>query len=264
MNAGMLLEATNLRKSFNGVAAVDGVSFQLGAGETLALLGASGCGKTTTLKMLNRLIEPDSGSIQLAGSDARTMPAHLWRRRIGYVIQSAGLLPHRSVAENVGVTPLLLGWDATRIAEKVAAMLELVGLAPAQFGARMPRALSGGQRQRVGLARALAGEPDLVLMDEPFAALDPVTKQQLIDDVEALRARLGFASILVTHDFSEALRLADRVAVMEGGRIAQIGAPETLIAAPATETVRTLLAAPLKTARAVSQAFDTVQPRAPS
>ncbi|MBI1361558.1 MAG: ATP-binding cassette domain-containing protein [Alphaproteobacteria bacterium] len=235
--------------------AVDHVSFQLKAGETLALIGASGCGKTTTLKMLNRLVEPDEGSVRLGGKEAHDIPAHEWRRRIGYVIQSGGLFPHRTVAENIALTPGLLGWDAQRIADKVTALLDMAGLADASYAGRAPSELSGGQRQRVGLARALAGEPELLLLDEPFAALDPVTKDALIDDISALRRRLGFSSVLVTHDFSEALRLADRIAVMEGGRIVQMGGAGELVAAPATEAVRALLAAPRKTARAVAQAF---------
>ncbi len=205
--------------------------------------------------MLNRLVEPDEGIVRLGGKEAHAIPAHDWRRRIGYVIQSGGLFPHRSVAENIGVTPGLLGWDAQRIADKVAALLDMVGLADNAYADRPPSDLSGGQRQRVGLARALAGEPELLLLDEPFAALDPVTKDALIDDISALRKRLGFASVLVTHDFSEALRLADRIAVMEGGRIVQMGQASELIAAPATEGVRALLAAPRKTARAVAHAF---------
>jgi len=253
--SSVLLDAVDLTKTFGDARAVDHVSFQLKAGETLALIGPSGCGKTTTLKMLNRLIEPDEGRVRLGGQEAHAIPAHDWRRRIGYVIQSGGLLPHRSVAQNIGLTPTLLGWDAARISKKVGALLDMVGLPADTYADRSPSALSGGQRQRVGLARALAAEPELVLMDEPFAALDPVTKDLLIEDIASLRQRLGFAAVIVTHDFSEALRLADRIAVMEGGRIVQAGAAAELIAAPATEGVRKLLAAPRRTARAVSIAF---------
>lgn len=251
----MLLEAEGLTKRYGEATVVDGVGFSLEAGETLALIGASGCGKTTTLKMLNRLIEPDAGRVLLEGAEAHDVAAHEWRRRIGFVIQSAGLFPHRTIGENVSVTPKLLGWDAGRIEQKVAALLEMVGLAPDEYAARTPDELSGGQRQRVGLARALAGEPDVVLMDEPFAALDPVTKDGLIEDIAAMRGKLGFAAVIVTHDFSEALRLADRIAVMDGGRIVQAGAAEELIAAPASDAVGELLAAPRRTARAVSRAF---------
>ncbi|MBI1338814.1 ATP-binding cassette domain-containing protein [bacterium] len=251
----MLLEARELTKRYGEQTVVDAVSFDLEAGDALALIGPSGCGKTTTLKMINRLVEPDAGEVRLGGRSARQTPAHEWRRRIGYVIQSSGLFPHRSVAENISVTPHLLGWEKRRIAAKVEALLDMVGLDPADYADRAPADLSGGQRQRVGLARALAGEPDLLLMDEPFAALDPVTKDALIEDIIRLRERLKFAAVIVTHDFSEALRLAGRVAVMDGGRIAQIGPVCELIAAPATDTVRALLDAPRRTARAVASAF---------
>ncbi|WP_018147944.1 ATP-binding cassette domain-containing protein [Henriciella marina] len=231
------------------------MSFELASGETLALIGHSGCGKTTTLKMLNRLIEPDEGEVRLAGISAYDMPAHEWRRRIGFVIQSAGLFPHRTVAENVLVTPRLLGWEETRKARKLDQLLSMAGLPAATYADRYPAELSGGERQRVGLARALAGEPDIILMDEPFAALDPLTRTGLIDDIARLRSELGFAAVLVTHDFAEALRLGDRVAVMDGGRIIQMGPPSELISSPANDTVRELLAAPRQLAATVGDAF---------
>lgn len=231
------------------------MSFELASGETLALIGHSGCGKTTTLKMLNRLIEPDDGEVRLAGISAYDMPAHEWRRRIGFVIQSAGLFPHRTVAENVLVTPRLLGWNETRKARKLDQLLSMVGLPAASYAGRYPAALSGGERQRVGLARALAGEPDIILMDEPFAALDPLTRTGLIDDIARLKSELGFAAVLVTHDFAEALRLGDRVAVMDGGRIIQMGPPSELISSPASDTVKELLAAPRQLAATVGDAF---------
>ena len=183
------------------------------------------------------------------------MPAHEWRRRIGFVIQSAGLFPHRSVAENVLVTPRLLGWDEARQKKKLDELLSMVGLPTERYAERYPTALSGGERQRVGLARALAGEPEIILMDEPFAALDPITRTSLIDDMVRLKKELGFASVLVTHDFAEALRLSDRVAVMDGGQIVQRGTPAELIANPATDTVRDLLAAPRRLAETVGRAF---------
>lgn len=251
----MLLRADRLTKRFGDFVAVDGVSFELDAGETLALIGPSGCGKTTTLKMLNRLIEPDDGSVMLGGTSAFDMAGPDWRRRIGFVIQNAGLFPHKSVSGNVLATPHLLGWPDDRKEAKLTQLLDMVGLPAPSYAGRFPAELSGGQRQRVGLARALAGEPDIVLMDEPFAALDPLTKDGLIEDIIRLRRELGFASVLVTHDFSEALRLADRIAVMDAGEIVQIGTAEDLIKSPKTKAVEDLLAAPKAMAAAVGKAF---------
>lgn len=251
----VLLSASSLKRRFGDVLAVDDVSFDLAAGETLALIGPSGCGKTTTLKLLNRLIEPDGGEVRLSGLEAHELSAPEWRRRIGYVIQSAGLFPHLTIAENIAVTPTLLRWDRARIADRTAALLDLIGLPVGTYGARYPADLSGGQAQRVGLARALAGEPEIVLMDEPFSALDAMTKDQLIEDVARLRSELGFAAVIVTHDFSEALRFADRVAVMDEGRIVQMGPARELIANPASQTVADMLAAPRRTAETVASAF---------
>lgn len=253
----MLLRAENLTRTFGDTIAVDHVSFELDEGETLALIGHSGCGKTTTLKMLNRLIEPDEGSVFLGGTSAFDMAGHEWRRRIGFVIQQAGLFPHMSVAENVCVTPRLLGWSDEQQSAKLNTLLEMVGLPALDYADRYPAELSGGQRQRIGLARALAGEPDIVLMDEPFAALDPLTKDGLIEDIARLKHELKFAIVLVTHDFAEALRLADRIAVMDKGRIVQVGTAEDLINAPANDVVSDLLAAPRAMAQRVGRAFRT-------
>ena len=252
----MLLTAKHLTKRFGETEAVSKVSFDLQSGETLALIGPSGCGKTTLLKLLNRLIEPDEGEVRLAGLEAHELPAHEWRRRIGFVVQSAGLFPHMSVTDNIGASPRLLRWPTERIEQKTRTLLEMVDLPHGDYGERKPSELSGGQRQRVGLARALAGEPELVLMDEPFSALDPATKETLIEDIAKLRSALGFAAIIVTHDFSEALRLADRIAVMDAGNIAQMGTARELIANPASPAVDAMLNAPRRTAEAVSEVFN--------
>lgn len=251
-----LLSARALTKRFGETHAVDAVSFELQAGETLALIGASGCGKTTTLKLINRLIEPDGGEIRLGGVRAADMSAPDWRRRIGYVVQSAGLFPHWSVARNVGVTAELLDWPPERVMERTAMLLDMVGLPHAMFAERRPHELSGGQRQRVGLARALAADPDLVLLDEPFSAVDALTKEGLIGDVLRLREATGFAAVMVTHDIAEAFEIADRIAVMDQGRIIQVGPADELIRNPAGAQVEALLDAPRRTADRVRSAFS--------
>ena len=250
-----LLSAIGLTKRFGPTLAVDTVSFELQSGEILALIGPSGCGKTTMLRLMNRLIEPDEGEVRLSGEAAHEVSPENWRRRIGYIIQSAGLFPHWSVEENVTVTPRLLGWDEARRHAAFEAQMRRVNMEPATFARRKPHQLSGGQAQRVGIARALAAEPDLVLMDEPFAALDAVTKSGLIDDLKALRRDIGFSAIMVTHDLSEALRLADRIAVMDRGRIVQIAPGRDLVSDPATALVRDLVESPRASAREVLAAF---------
>ena len=251
----MLLEARGLTKIFGDLRAVDEVSLSLQPRETLALIGPSGCGKTTLLRMLNRLEEPDAGQVFLAGDAADAMPAPLWRRRMGFVVQSAGLFPHMTVAQNVSVTPRLLGWEDARISRKVDELLDMAGLDPSTYRSRRPAELSGGQRQRVGLARALAGEPELVLMDEPFSALDPETKEGLIDQIRAMREALGFAAVIVTHDFGEALALADQIAVMQAGRIMQCAPARELINNPASPEIATLLDAPRRAAERIAAVF---------
>jgi osmoprotectant transport system ATP-binding protein len=235
---------------------VDHVSLRVEPGELLVLLGASGSGKTTTLKMINRLIEPDSGRIFIDAQDAASLPAHELRRRIGYVVQRIGLFPHLSVAENVAVTPSLLGWDAARVRARVDALLELVELEPARFRERRPHELSGGQAQRVAVARALAAEPRVMLLDEPFAALDPLTRDRLQRSFVRIRRRLGLTAIFVTHDMLEALLLGDRIAVMRAGRLVQLGTPGELLRAPADEEVARLMSAPLRQARRVEALLD--------
>ncbi len=221
-----------------GAVAVDGLSLEVAEGETCVLVGPSGCGKTTTLKMVNRLVEPTSGRVVVGGQDvARADPVAL-RRGIGYVIQQVGLFPHLDVAANVATVPRLLGWDRARIRARVDELLELVGLDPATFAHRRPEQLSGGQRQRVGVARALAADPPVLLMDEPFGAVDPVTRGRLQEEFVRLQDELHKTVVLVTHDIDEALRLGDHLAVLaDGGRLAQHGTPAEVLARPASEFV---------------------------
>lgn len=202
------------------------VSFSVAPGETLVLLGRSGSGKTTTLKLINRLIDPSAGAVVVAGRPTDAVPPYRLRRGIGYVIQEVGLLPHLTVAENVGLVPRLERWAPERIAARVRELLTLVGLAPERFAARRPHELSGGQRQRVGVARALAVDPPLLLLDEPFGALDPITRAELQREFKGLSARLGKAMVFVTHDVREGLLLGTRIGVMQDGRLVFLGNPE--------------------------------------
>ncbi|MGH7568722.1 MAG: ATP-binding cassette domain-containing protein [Gemmatimonadales bacterium] len=205
---------------------VDGVSFSVGAGETLVLLGRSGSGKTTTLKLINRLLEPTAGEVVFGGERTATLDATWLRRRIGYVIQEIGLFPHLTVERNVGLVPRLEGWAPARIAARVRELLSLVGLDPDGFAPRYPHELSGGQRQRVGIARALAADPALLLLDEPFGALDPITRVELQREFRALEGRLGKGMVFVTHDVREGLLLGTRIGLMHQGRLVFLGAPE--------------------------------------
>ncbi len=229
-----LIAFAHVGKSFDGgrgakpVVAVNDVSLDVAAGELLAIVGGSGSGKTTLLRLANRLIEADSGSITIDGEDVRTVDPIPLRRRIGYVFQSGGLFPHMSVADNIGITPRLLGLSAAEIASRVDELLDLVRLDRTQHRDRLPHELSGGQRQRVGVARALAARPRIVLMDEPFGALDPLTRDALGDDFRDLHRKLGLTTIMITHDMTEAILLADRVAVMRGGKLLAQGTPAEL------------------------------------
>ena len=225
-----LIAYAHVGKSFDGgrVVAVEDVSLEVAEGEFLAIVGGSGSGKTTLLRLANRLIEADRGRISVEGEDVSQVDPILLRRRIGYVFQSGGLFPHLSVAGNIGVTPRLLGWPQAEITARVDELLDLVRLDRAQYRDRLPHELSGGQRQRVGVARALAAKPRIVLMDEPFGALDPLTRDALGDDYRALHHKLGLTTVMITHDMTEAILLADRVAVMRGGRLLAQGTPAEL------------------------------------
>ena len=245
--AGQVIELAGVSKRYGVHAALDGVSLTVGEGEFVALVGGSGSGKTTLLKTINRLNPPDAGRVMVAGEDVRGLAAHELRRRIGYVFQEVGLFPHLSVGENIAITPKLLGWDKARIAARVETLLDLVAL-PRDVAARAPAALSGGQRQRVGVARALAAEPKLMLMDEPFGALDPITRDALGGDYRALHERLGLTTLMVTHDMAEAVLLADRIVVLDKGRILADGAPADLLAKATDPAVRALLEAPKRQA----------------
>ena len=230
MEVAALIVFDHVAKSFDGgrAKAVDDVSLQVKGGEFLAIVGGSGSGKTTLLRLANRLIEADSGSITIQGEDVRAVDPVMLRRRIGYVFQSGGLFPHMSVAANIGITPKLKGEREADIAAKVDELLDLVRLDRSEFRDRFPHELSGGQRQRVGVARALAAKPKIVLMDEPFGALDPLTRDALGDDYRALHDRLGLTTVMITHDMTEAILLADRIAVMRKGRLLAQGTASEL------------------------------------
>lgn len=247
-----MIELHDVSKSYGTHHAVDRVSLRVEAGETLVLLGGSGSGKTTTLKMINRLIDPTSGTIRVDGRDVAVTPPHELRRRIGYVIQRLGLFPHLTVAENIGITPQLLGWEAGRIRERVNSLLEMVELDPATIAARRPHELSGGQAQRVAVARALAAEPPVLLLDEPFGALDPLTRERLQESFCRIRERLRLTAVFVTHDMVEAMVIGDRVGVMKDGRLLQIGTVEDLASNPADPYVSELISAPQRQASLVT------------
>lgn len=251
-----MIELRNLSKSYaGGRHAVRGLNLSIMAGEFMVIIGESGCGKTTTLNMINRLIEPSEGSIEINGADALVGDAVALRRRMGFVFQAVGLFPHMTAAENIGITPRLLGWPADEIARRTDELLELVRLDAALFHDRFPRQLSGGQRQRVGLARALAPRPSIMLMDEPFGALDPLTRDDISSDYREIHSRLGLTTVLVTHDMTEAFLLADRVAVMRAGELVQLGTPQELLANPADDLVRTLVETPRRRAKKLAEAM---------
>src|SRR5262245_17051911 len=235
-------------KAYDGQRALAGLSLTIAAGEFVAVVGASGSGKTTLLRLINRLADPTEGVVRVAGEDVRTADPVALRRRLGYVFQHIGLFPHMTVAENIAITPRLLGWDPARRAARVDELIELVRLDRAQHRDRFPHQLSGGQRQRVGVARALAAEPRIVLMDEPFGALDPITRDAIGQDVRRLHDALGLTTVMITHDALEAVLLADRIVVMRSGEVIADGPPRALMGGDTDPYVRELMQTPRRQA----------------
>ncbi len=233
-----MIEVQHLTKRFGEKVAVQDLNFRLESGQTLALIGSSGSGKTTTLRMMNRLIEPDEGHILVNGEDVTLQPLEQMRRRMGYVIQNIGLFPHYTVAENVAMVPHLLKWSPARIHARVCELLEHMGLAPSEYATQYPDQLSGGQQQRVGLARALAADPPIILMDEPFGALDPITRARIRREVLQLEAFYNKTIIIVTHDVEEAFEMADMICLLHEGVIQQSGTPQELLHHPVNDFVK--------------------------
>jgi osmoprotectant transport system ATP-binding protein len=248
--AGPIIELRGVTKRYGALTAVDGLALAIEPGTFTALLGGSGSGKTTALKTINGLITPEAGEVRIDGRAAGAEAGWALRRRIGYVFQEIGLFPHMTVAENIAIGPRLAGWDTASIGPRVAELLALVAL-PADVGSRLPAALSGGQRQRVGVARALAAKPAIMLMDEPFGALDPVTRDALGRDYRALHERLGLTTVMVTHDVWEALLLADRIVVMDHGQVLADATPSSLLAGHDDARVQALMETPRRQAERV-------------
>ena len=248
--AGPIVELRGVSKRYGALAALDDVSLALEPGSFTALLGGSGSGKTTALKLINGLGAPDAGEVRVEGRPVADEPGPALRRRIGYVFQEIGLFPHMTVAENIGVGPRLAGWSKADVAERVAELLQLIALPP-ETASRLPAELSGGQRQRVGVARALAARPGIMLMDEPFGALDPVTRDALGRDYRALHDKLGLTTLMVTHDVWEALLLADRIVVMDAGRVLADATPAALLGGHSDPKVRALMETPRRQAERV-------------
>jgi osmoprotectant transport system ATP-binding protein len=238
MGVSPAVEFHEVRKAFGGRPVLDGFTLTVEAGETIALIGPSGCGKTTALKLVNRLLDADAGRVLVQGRDVASEDPISLRRKLGYVIQEGGLFPHWDVRANVEVVPRMLGWEEDRRERRAAEVLAMVNLPAEEFGSRRPRQLSGGQRQRVGVARALAADPPVLLMDEPFGALDPIARRALQREFLDWKGRLKKAVLLVTHDMREAFLLADRIAVMDRGRIRQTGTKSDLVERPADDFVR--------------------------
>jgi osmoprotectant transport system ATP-binding protein len=241
---GATIQLLDVTKIYSGqdAPAVDHITLEIPAGEIVVFVGPSGCGKTTTMKMINRLIEPTSGQLLIGGTDVLKLDADQHRRNVGYVIQQIGLFPHMRIAENIGLVPRMLGWSRAKTAARVEELLEIVGLPPGEYARRYPRELSGGQQQRVGVARALAADPPVMLMDEPFGATDPITRDRLQNEFLRLQREMGKTVVFVTHDFDEALKMGDRIVVL-GPRsvIAQYDTPEAILAAPANEYVSSFI-----------------------
>jgi osmoprotectant transport system ATP-binding protein len=239
-----MIRLDELTKRYPGqeTPAVDGINLDMPEGEIVILVGPSGCGKTTTLEMINRLIEPTSGRIFLEGEDVTHVNVDQLRRRMGYVIQQIGLFPHQTIAQNIGTVPRMLDWDDARISNRVDELLELVGLDPARYRDRYPKEMSGGQRQRVGVARAMAADPPVMLMDEPFGATDPITRERLQNEFLRIQDDIRKTIVFVTHDIDEAIKMGDRIAILqEGSQIAQYDTPETILSDPASDFVTQFL-----------------------
>ncbi|MFZ3567906.1 ABC transporter ATP-binding protein [Streptomyces sp. BH097] len=241
-----MIRLDRLTKSYPGQArpAVDELSLEIPEGRIVVFVGPSGCGKTTTMKLINRLIEPTSGRIHLADEDVTKIPVHELRRRIGYAIQQSGLFPHQTVAQNIATVPGLLGWDKKRVHARVDELLDMVGLDPDTYRGRYPKQLSGGQQQRVGVARALGGDPQVMLMDEPFGAIDPLNREALQNEFLKIQAKLRKTIVFVTHDIDEAVKMGDKIAVFaEHGNVVQYDTPEKILAEPANEFVTDFIGA---------------------
>jgi osmoprotectant transport system ATP-binding protein len=233
-----MIEIDKITKSYGDRRVVDRLSLTIGTGELCVLLGSSGCGKSTTLRMINRLIPTDSGSIRVGGEDVASVSAEALRRRIGYAIQSIGLFPHWTIEDNIATVPRLLKWRQSRVRDRVSELLELFRLDPPTYRSKYPHQLSGGEQQRVGVARSLAADPELLLMDEPFAAIDPITRDALQAELTHIHRATGKTIVFVTHDIEEALRLATVIAIMDRGRIVQLGTPPDILEHPANDFVR--------------------------
>lgn len=254
-NRQRIIELRGVSRAYGSIRVIHDLDLVVHAGEFVVIVGESGSGKTTTLKTINRLLEPDSGEVLIDGVPTRVHPPHLLRRRIGYVFQRVGLFPHLTVAENIGVTPKLLGWSNAQVAARTAELLDLVNL-PQSFVGRRPAELSGGQRQRVGVARALAARPWIMLMDEPFGALDPITRDALGAEYRRLHEQMHLTTLMVTHDVLEAVLLADRVVVMRAGTIVADGPPRNLMNDHPDETVRALMDMPRRKALRVAALLE--------